>query len=50
MKNMEAAQKLCVIGREALFSGLVKDYDDDKHMWECEVSETLCITLFSVHT
>ncbi|KAH9807033.1 hypothetical protein DFH28DRAFT_917875 [Melampsora americana] len=46
MKNMEAAQKLCVIGREALFSGLIKDYDAEKYMWECE---TTSISITSGH-
>ncbi|KAH9817692.1 hypothetical protein DFH28DRAFT_1220004 [Melampsora americana] len=46
MKNMEAAQRLCVVGREAQFSGLIKDYDGEKFMWECE---TTSISITSGH-
>ncbi|KAH9822467.1 hypothetical protein DFH28DRAFT_922768 [Melampsora americana] len=46
MKNMEAAQKLCVIGREAQFTGLIKDYNAEKYMWECE---TTSISITSGH-
>ncbi|KAH9814725.1 hypothetical protein DFH28DRAFT_1127230 [Melampsora americana] len=46
VKNMESAQKLCVIGREGQFSGLIKDYDGAKYMWECE---TNAISITSGH-
>ncbi|KAH9813060.1 hypothetical protein DFH28DRAFT_1129012 [Melampsora americana] len=35
-RNMESAQSLCVIGREAQFTGYIRDYDAEKFMWECE--------------
>ncbi|KAH9807261.1 hypothetical protein DFH28DRAFT_1151099 [Melampsora americana] len=46
MKNMESAQKLCVVGREAQFTGFIKDYDGEKYMWECE---TISISITSGH-
>ncbi|KAH9819566.1 hypothetical protein DFH28DRAFT_1122290 [Melampsora americana] len=46
VKNMESAQKLCVVGREAQFTGFIKDYDGEKHMWECE---TTSISITSGH-
>ncbi|KAH9810707.1 hypothetical protein DFH28DRAFT_877983 [Melampsora americana] len=46
MKNMESAQKLCVVGREAQFTGYIKDYNAEKFMWECE---TTSISITSGH-
>lgn len=38
VRNMERAQSLCVIGREAQFTGIVKDFDTEKNMWETKVN------------
>ncbi|EGG11105.1 uncharacterized protein MELLADRAFT_92457 [Melampsora larici-populina 98AG31] len=47
VRNMERAQVLCVIGREAQFTGLLRDYDAKKFMWCCE---THAISVTSGHT
>ncbi|EGG04523.1 uncharacterized protein MELLADRAFT_88775 [Melampsora larici-populina 98AG31] len=44
VRNMERAQSLCVIGREAQFTRVIKDYNTEKHMWESEVN-AISVTL-----
>ncbi|KAH9806907.1 hypothetical protein DFH28DRAFT_1101785 [Melampsora americana] len=46
MKKYGSSSRLCVVGREAQFSGLIKDYDGEKFMWECE---TTSISITSGH-